>query len=59
MEFTLDDENLVNNNSINFVYLKNELGKLLGFKLPENIDSSQEELFKKIYNKVQEMDQNF
>jgi hypothetical protein len=40
MEFTLDDENLVNNNSINFVYLKNELGKLLGFKLPENIDSS-------------------
>ena len=59
MELVLEEgEILVRDENINFVYMKNELGKILGLKMPEVVEVGSQDLLKRIFDKVQLMDQS-
>jgi hypothetical protein len=50
-------EDIVIGENINFVYLKNEISKILNFRLPDTIDQNLFEFMKKIFEKLSQNDQ--
>lgn len=57
MELFIDDQDIPNKEeSINFVYLKNELQKMLGIRLPEQVPAEFQDLFRKIFDKMNSLD---